>query len=404
MKNHEIWALCRKGQVDLDAIGSYSATVDLRPICIAHHNAVLLRDYIASLQVLANEFERTHEENTLWVPVIEPSSHLITVKTILVNPPNINLVKAVEIVVPPTPPPSTETSIEVNSDTQAEVIATSPSATEVIICASPDADADNKTNSEIRQECSHLPVAPELNSGAINAINPAYVSVIATDPPNYFHQLGLGLVRQFPPDERDASLRAAHNILLDYYRGDITTFQQVDNLIKNSPIPEITRSTVNNASSKWHPLVTPIGVLHWPTPGGIQHKLPYEDSVGLIVRVHSLDELNGNSLSSRVSIIRVPKINNVNLIDESVRKSDRTLHVDVVNADLMALLSLSWSLNVSLNIAVSVSRSIKKGGDASFSVISAFSLDRNNLSENRPRNLTEELFQQPDNVELWNAE
>ena len=70
----------------------------------------------------------------------------------------------------------------------------------------------------------------------------------------------------------------------------------------------------------------------------------------------------------------------------------------------MALLSLSWSLNVSLNIAVSVSRSIKNGGDASFSVISAFSLDRNNLNENRPRNLTEELFQQPDNVELWNAE
>lgn len=407
MKNHEVWAFCRRGYVNLEATGSFSSTIDLNHLRIPHTSRVLLRDYISQLQVLANEFDKTHEHGCLWVPTVEFTSPLITVKTILVVPPS----ERSDLGISNAEASSLSNCISPNAaehetyDAEAADIRSAPIDPDTESPNDHEIAVDNNENIVPPEHGNAVPAMPILNTNQPINANPVQANdPTLVDRPEYYEQLGLGLYRNYTPDERNASLKSAHNILSSYYNGDITSFQQVDNLIETSPIPEITRNTVFYASSKWPPLVTTDGVLHWPTPGGIKHKLPFEDSVGLIVKVHGLEELDGQPLSSRVSIIRIPKKSNVALVNDSTRKSDRTLLVDIVNADLLALLSLSLSLNVSLNVAASVSKSIKSLGDASFTIISAFSLDRNEDYDEKPRNLTEALFQRPDNLSLWSAD
>jgi hypothetical protein len=362
MKNFEAWEACRAGRIDREAAGSNVIMLDMNALRIRNGNEVLIRDLIRELQRMLGEFESTHETGSPWVPVMDLPTNSLTFRTVLALPRVAN-----------------QMSKNLGGNSEPEVTV-EPQA----------GDAPGGC----------LPKPPN-----VHAADPVHVDLMPTDnQPHEHQQPGLDLSEPVDANARDQANLLALQTLSAYYGNEIATLDEIDERIQLSPLPDVTRCAIFAATPKWAPISTASGVLSWPANGGIQHKLPLSAAVGLVVSIHSLDDLFGRKYTARLRVIKIPKLSHFSLIHECARMEDSTLFVEVLTADIFARLSFARSLNLPVNIAVSVEKCVNQGSRASLTVIQAFCPPQDYFDPEKTNRLTEELFNQPEEMELWEPE
>ena len=384
MKDYEKWEACRSGRIDREASGGHVITVDMNQLRVKNGNEVLIHDLIRKLQDLMKQFEATHETDSPWVLVMNLPVNIFTFKTVLALD-KVSEPKNAELRDCTPPEPNVEPVVA-----KGALVQPAPAPTQTPAPApAPEPEPELK-----REE------APEPAHAVVSA-DP--INMIETHLVREHLESELDLAERVAAATRDQANVVAINILKAYYNNEITTYDEVEERIRLSPLPDVTRSAVFKASPKWEPIATETGVLDWPASGGIRHKLPLATPIGLIANIHSVDEQE-DKYTARIGIVNIPKLRHFSLIDSCVRKNDRTLAVEVLTFDISTKLSLVRGLKRPVHIALSVEKYIGHDSGVSFTVIQAFCPRPDDFDEDQPRRLTEDLFVQPEEMSFWETE
>lgn len=379
MKKWEILNACRQGRIDHNAKGSITVQLDLTEHRIRHSNTMLLNDLIRELQRIANQMENSYENGSYWVPALDTPTNLLSFFTIF---------------------PLTKEEPASDCDAPVDINSKMPSM-ESDIHTMPEQHFSVNTESDFPKNENSNTVDVEvrtIETAATTTSSCGKSDLVKTNTP---------LQTSFPLNvqESEGSRNQATLIALDtlnlYYADQISSYDEVNARIEASPLPDVTRNFVYTALPSWKTTATSGAIIKWPLNGGIKHLLPLEQSVGLRIRIHTLGDSVDGKYTGRVTIEHIPHIKNISLIKFNLRDYDRTLELDILTADIFDKLNLAWSLHLTINIAVSVEKFINQSRKAIFTVIQAFCQRPENFDAENALRITDALFDQPDEVDLW---
>ena len=376
MQKWEVLEACRHGRIDKEAKGGIILNLNLANLRMVNSNTVLLHDLIRELQRVSSQIEAGYEIDTHWATVLEIPVNFLTCSTVL--------------------------ALEKEAHTSINSKATSANDYQKEYRTAETTDSNSAFDATVKHDPDIHAIEKSIDTMSMNVIQS--INEQTTEQNTQYLQRSLPTNLQLEAQSREQATLIAITTLESYYNSHISFYDEVESCIQTSPAPDLTRQLIFTALPSWRPVASDGGILIWPQSGGIKHLLPLMQPIGLRVGILSFDSSSSGKMTVRVSIDHIPQRRHIQMFQDNIREYDKTLSLEVSTVDIFDRLKVASSMHLVVNIALSVEKFINQSGRAVFTVIKAFCFRPDNFNINSAVRVAEDLFTQPETLELWTTE